>query len=163
MNDTGTTKQHEHHMRQALELALLAAKRGEVPIGAVLVREQEVIGSGHNSPITKHDPTAHAEIQALRQAARNAANYRLPNTTLYVTVEPCTMCVGALIHARVNLLVFGTREPRAGAVVSQHQLPDHPSFNHHLEFTEGILEAECAKLMQEFFQSRRANDQCKQS
>src|SRR5690554_300266 len=112
------TDEHEHWMRQALALAARAEEQGEVPVGAVLVREGGVLGEGFNQPISSHDPTAHAEITALRDAARRAGNYRLPDSTLYVTIEPCAMCCGALVHARVAKVVFGAREPKAGAVCS---------------------------------------------
>ena len=150
-----TDPRHEHYMKQALQLAAQAGERGEVPVGAVLVQDDKVLATGTNSPITLNDPTAHAEIQALRDAARTTGNYRLPGTTLYVTIEPCTMCVGALIHARVALLVFGTREPRAGAVVSQHRLLQSPAHNHRIHHIEGILQAECAQQIQQFFQAKR--------
>ena len=150
-----TDPRHEHYMKQALQLAAQAGERGEVPVGAVLVRDDKVLGTGTNSPITLNDPTAHAEIQALRDAARTTGNYRLPGTTLYVTIEPCTMCVGALIHARIALLVFGAREPRAGAVVSQHRLLQSPAHNHRIDHIEGILQAECAQQIQQFFQAKR--------
>ncbi|MDR0779758.1 MAG: tRNA adenosine(34) deaminase TadA [Pseudomonadales bacterium] len=144
-----------HWMRQALLLARQAEQAGEVPVGAVLVRAGEIVGQGYNCPISSKDPTAHAEIVALRAAARAADNYRLPLSTLYVTLEPCTMCVGALIHARVERLVFGALEPRAGAVVSQQQLATHPAYNHQLQVQGGVLEDECATLLREFFRRRR--------
>lgn len=143
-------------MRLALELGQQAARSGEVPIGAVLVREGEVIGQGFNAPISRHDPTAHAEIQALREAAERIGNYRLPGATLYVTLEPCVMCVGALVHARVSRLVFGAREPKAGAVVSQAQLLDSHPFNWRIETEEGLLAEDCRELMSSFFAQRRA-------
>ena len=159
MSGNGTTAaaavDDEHWMRLALALAQRAADAGEVPVGALLVRNGEVLAEGHNQPIGSHDPTAHAEIVALRAAAARLGNYRLPDTTLYVTIEPCTMCVGAMIHARVARLVFGAREPRAGAVCSQHQLCAHPAYNHRIEYVEGVLEAECAGLMRAFFRNRR--------
>lgn len=142
-------------MAQALEQARLAGAMGEVPIGAILVAGDRVIGRGFNNPIASHDPTAHAEICALRQASRLSQNYRLPGATLYVTIEPCTMCAGALIHARVETLVFGAREPRAGAIVSQQNLLDAHYFNHKVAYTEGILKEECTALLQDFFQSKR--------
>jgi len=142
-------------MRLALEQAELAASEGEVPVGAVLVRDGELLASGYNQPIAGHDPTAHAEIVTLRSAAKTEANYRLPGTTLYVTIEPCTMCVGALIHARVATVVFGAREPRAGALVSQQNLASQSHYNHSLHCIEGILAEECAALMQSFFKARR--------
>ena len=150
-----TDPRHEHYMKQALQLAAQAGERGEVPVGAVLVQDDKVLATGTNASITLNDPTAHAEIQALRDAARTTGNYRLPGTTLYVTIEPCTMCVGALIHARVAFLVFGAREPRAGAVVSRHRLLQSPAHNHRIHHIEGILQAECAQQIQQFFQAKR--------
>ena len=142
-------------MRWALGLAARAAAAGEVPVGAVLVADGQVLGEGWNRPIGACDPTAHAEIDALRAAARRRGNYRLVDTTLYVTLEPCTMCVGALIHARVARLVFGAREPRAGAVASQFRLLDTGCFNHRVVWHEGVLAAECSALLVEFFRARR--------
>lgn len=142
-------------MSLALEQARQAAVLGEVPVGAVVVRDGVVLGSGFNCPISKHDPTAHAEIVALRAAAQNLQNYRLPNTTLYVTIEPCSMCVGAIIHARVERVVFGAPEPRAGAVVSTQQLFDADHYNHRVNYTGGILTEKCATIMQTFFRERR--------
>jgi tRNA(adenine34) deaminase len=142
-------------MQYALELAEMAMVRGEVPVGAVLVRDNTELGRGYNQPIMTNDPTAHAEIVALRDAARAAENYRLPGSTLYVTIEPCTMCVGAMIHARVQRLVFGAKEPRAGAVCSGHRLLDSDTYNHRIEFVAGVLEEECSKLIRDFFRSRR--------
>ena len=143
-------------MQQALVLAREAAAHGEVPVGAVLVSAAgELLGSGFNHPIASHDPTAHAEIVALRMAARNEQNYRLPGSTLYVTIEPCTMCVGAMIHARVTRVVFGASEPRFGALVSQRRLLDTGEFNHFLQYQGGVLAEECGALMREFFKARR--------
>ncbi len=139
----------------ALEQARLAGELGEVPIGAILVAGDKVVGRGFNHPISSHDPTAHAEICALRQSSQISQNYRLPGTTLYVTIEPCTMCAGALIHARIENLVFGACEPRAGAIVSQQKLLDAQYFNHKVTYTEGILKEACSALLQDFFQSRR--------
>ncbi|HWK53585.1 MAG TPA: tRNA adenosine(34) deaminase TadA [Hyphomicrobiales bacterium] len=154
-NVTLVTEVDAQWMRHALVLAQQAGAAGEVPVGAVLVRAGVVLGEGYNQPIGSHDPTAHAEIVALRAAASRVGNYRLPDTTLYVTIEPCTMCVGAMIHARVARLVFGAREPRAGAVCSQHQLGSHPAYNHRIVHVEGVLEAECAALMRAFFRDKR--------
>ena len=142
-------------MRLALELAARAAVAGEVPVAAVLVADGQVVGQGWNCPIGACDPTAHAEINALRDAARRRGNYRLIDTTLYVTLEPCAMCVGALIHARVARLVFGAREPRAGAVASQFRLLDANCFNHRIAWSEGVLATECGALLVDFFRSRR--------
>lgn len=142
-------------MRRALALADRAESEGEVPIGAVLVRDGEVLGEGWNSVITRQDPTAHAEIMALRDAAQVVGNYRLPGTTLYVTLEPCTMCAGALIHARVECLVFAAREPRAGVVCSTCSLLDEPRYNHRVQWQEGVLAEESSQRLRAFFQSRR--------
>jgi tRNA(adenine34) deaminase len=144
-----------HWMQLALEQARLAAERGEVPVGAVVVRDGELLGLGHNQPITAHDPTAHAEIVALRAACAKAGNYRLPETTLYVTIEPCSMCVGAMMHARVGRLVYGAPEPRAGAVQSALQLAGAAHFNHRLDCVGGVLAQECGALMRAFFRARR--------
>lgn len=144
-------------MARCLELARLAAQVGEVPVGAVLVDSQGVVqGEARNASIGARDPTAHAEIGVLRQAAAAVGNYRLPGSTLYVTVEPCTMCAGALVHARVGRLVFAAREPKAGAVVSTAQVLDNPALNHRIEVTMGICEDEAVALMQDFFRMRRA-------
>lgn len=144
-----------HWMRQALALAAAAGEQGEVPVGALVVREGEVLGEGFNAPIGSHDPTGHAEIRALRDAATRMGNYRLPGSTLYVTIEPCTMCVGAMIHARVSRLVFGAREPRAGAVISRLRLLDENHYNHRVRWQEGVLAEESAALITAFFRSRR--------
>lgn len=144
-----------HWMQLALEQAQLAAAAGEVPVGAVLVRDGEQLAAGYNRPISGCDPTAHAEIVALRSAAQAVNNYRLPGTTLYVTIEPCAMCVGAIIHARVARLVYGAPEPRAGAVVSSAQLLDATHFNHRVAYQGGVLGEEAAALMQRFFRERR--------
>lgn len=142
-------------MQRALELARKAQELGEVPIGAVLVRDDQIIGEGFNAPISQQDPTAHAEIMALRDAARRIGNYRLLNTTLYVTIEPCTMCAGALIHARVAQLVYGASEPRSGAAGSIFDILQSASLNHRVEVRHGVLAEECAELMQAFFRTRR--------
>ena len=145
----------ENYMREALRLAAEAARAGEVPVGAVLVSEGRVIGRGRNMPIAANDPTAHAEIVALREAARAAGNYRLTDATLYVTIEPCVMCAGALVNARVRRLVFGARDLRFGGVRSKFRIADSDLLNHHVEITEGVLGAECTRLLQEFFERRR--------
>jgi tRNA(adenine34) deaminase len=150
--DTGVDEQF---MRAALALAGDAARAGEVPIGAVIVRDGVIIGRGHNQPVAASDPTAHAEIVALRDAARQAANYRLTGSTMYVTVEPCLMCVGAMVHARIATLVFGALEPKAGAVESTQRAHEHPALNHRLTVAGGVLAAECGQLMREFFRERR--------
>lgn len=155
---TSDTATHESWMRIALESARTAEALGEVPVGAVLVGPDGEIARGHNAPISQSDPTAHAEINVLREAGRRLKNYRLPGTTLYVTVEPCTMCAGALIHARVEKVVFGAREPKTGAMVSRVQADGSSllaGLNHSLILVEGVLEAECAERMTRFFDSRR--------
>lgn len=145
----------ERWMRHALELAAVAAELGEVPVGAVLVRGEEVVAEGWNCPIGESDPTAHAEIRALRAAGRAARNYRLLDTTLYVTMEPCPMCAGALVHARVSRLVFGAPDPRAGAAGTIFDIVRSPALNHRLDVTSGILEDECRDILQTFFRARR--------
>ena len=146
---------HAPWMREAHRQALLALKAREVPVGAVVVFEGRIVGTGFNQPIGTADPTAHAEIMALRHAARTLGNYRLTGATLYVTVEPCLMCAGALVHARIATLVYGATEPQAGAVRSVMQALDHPSLNHRVDVVVGVLESECRELMQTFFQVRR--------
>ena len=142
-------------MLAALELARAAAAAGEVPVGAVLVRDGQIIGRGRNRPIESHDPTAHAEIEALREGGRWSDNYRLPGTTLYVTMEPCPMCAGALVHARIARVVFGARDRRAGAAGTVFDLVRDARLNHRLEVTGGVLEDACRELLQTFFRSRR--------
>lgn len=142
-------------MQRALELARWAEVDGEVPVGAVLVLDDKVIGEGYNRPIAGHDPTAHAEIRALRAAAERAGNYRLPGTTLYVTLEPCAMCAGAVIHARVQRVVFGARDPKGGAAGSVFDILNGARLNHRVEVEEGVLASECAALLENFFRSRR--------
>jgi len=151
----GENREHERWMREAIIQAKKAGSQNEVPVGAVLVEAGKIIGIGSNRPIGLHDPTAHAEIIALRNASQLKQNYRLPGTILYVTIEPCTMCVGALIHARVGLLVFGARETRAGAVVSQQELLQKVNYNHRMEYVEGVLAAPCGLLVKQFFQAKR--------
>ena len=147
--------EHEDWMRRALSLADRAENEGEVPIGAVLVRDGELLGEGWNSVISTQDPTAHAEIIALRDAARVAGNYRLPGSTLYVTLEPCTMCAGAMIHARVDRLVFAAREPKAGVVCSTCAMLDEPRYNHRVQWQEGVLADKSSQRLQAFFRARR--------
>ncbi len=146
---------HEEWMRRALALADQAGARGEVPVGAVVVRDGDLLGEGWNQVISARDPSEHAERVALRNAAVWAGNYRLPGATLYVTMEPCTMCAGALVHARVELLVFGAREPRAGVICSTCSLLDEPRFNHRVNWQEGVLAEEAGDLLQAFFRKRR--------
>lgn len=145
----------ERFLRRALELARRAGESGEVPVGAVLVRGGEILGEGANAPIAAHDPTAHAEIAALRQAAQLVGNYRLAGTTLYVTLEPCIMCAGALVHARVARLVFGARDLRFGGVRSKFRLADSDLLNHRITVVEGVLAADCLALLRDFFEARR--------
>jgi tRNA(adenine34) deaminase len=142
-------------MQHALVLAQRAEQAGEVPVGAVLVDNDEVIGEGWNQPIGNHDPSAHAEVMALRAAGQRLANYRLPGTTLYVTLEPCIMCVGALIHARIERLVYGAADPRTGAIDSVLKLADDPHLNHRIQCQGGVLSEECGALLKRFFQRRR--------
>jgi tRNA(adenine34) deaminase len=146
---------HAGYMELALKEAARARELGEVPVGAVVVREGAVIGAGCNQPITAVDPTGHAEINALRAAATAAGNYRLPGATLYVTIEPCLMCVGAMIHARIALVVYGAAEPRGGALVSAAHAHETPGLNHRLAILGGVRESECRELIQAFFKERR--------
>ena len=145
---------HEPFMRLALAQAALARAAGEVPVGAIVVLDGAVVGSGYNQPIGTSDPTAHAEVLALREAARAAGNYRLAGATLYVTVEPCLMCVGAIVHARVATVVYGATDPKGGAVRSLLD-PNTLPLNHRFEAVEGVLAEECRQVLQEFFRSRR--------
>lgn len=144
-------------MGYALELAKCAASQGEVPVGAVVVDpvDNALLGRGRNRVIEDNDPTAHAEIVALRDAGTRRGNYRLPGATLYVTVEPCTMCAGALVHARIERLVFGAPEPKAGAVESRARVLDNPAHNHRVAVSGGVMAAECGALMRAFFEARR--------
>lgn len=146
---------HEPFMRLALAEAVYARTIGEVPIGAVVVADGKLIGAGCNRPIGARDPTAHAEVNALRSAATAMGNYRLTGATLYVTVEPCLMCVGAMIHARIGLVVYGAAEPRSGALVSAVRAHETPGLNHQLATLGGILEEECRDLLQAFFREKR--------
>jgi tRNA(adenine34) deaminase len=152
---TNDLAQHEEFMRLALDLAREAEAAGEVPVGAVIVLSGKIIGRGRNSPIFTSDPTAHAEILALRDAGRVIKNYRIEGATLYATLEPCVMCAGALVAARVTNLVFGARDLRFGGVRSKFHIADAEVLNHRVIITEGILGAECAQLMQDFFSKRR--------
>ena len=146
---------HERFMQAALELAREAVSAGEVPVGAVVVVNGDVVGRGFNRPISSHDPTAHAEIVAMRDAAGRLGNYRLVGATMYVTVEPCLMCVGALVHARFGTLVYGAPEPKAGAIDSSQRAHEHPALNHRITVISGVMASECRELMQEFFRERR--------
>lgn len=147
---------HEQWMRRALALADRAENEGEVPIGAVVVKDGQLLGEGWNSVIAYQDPTAHAEIVAMRDAAKLTGNYRLAGATLYVTLEPCTMCAGALIHARIEQLVFAAREPRAGVVCSTCAMLDEPRYNHSVKWQEGVLAEESSERLKAFFKSRRS-------
>lgn len=150
------TDTDRYWMQQALALADEAVQHDEVPVGALVVLDGRCIGRGFNRPVSGRDPTAHAEIQALRDAAQYQDNYRLPDCTLYVTIEPCTMCLGAMVHARIGTLVFGAREPRYGAVVSGARLLETAAFNHYPAYREGVLAEGCAEVMRAFFRRRRA-------
>jgi tRNA(adenine34) deaminase len=145
----------EELMREALRLARLGARAGEVPVGAVAVECGQIVASAYNAPISRNDPTAHAEILALRQAAERCGNYRLEGVTLYCTLEPCAMCAGALVAARIERLVFGTRDLRFGAVRSKFQLADSEMLNHRVEIVEGVLAPECVELLRAFFAGKR--------
>ncbi len=147
----------ESYLRRALDLAREAEQAGEVPVGAVVVYRDRVVGRGRNSPVATSDPTAHAEILALREAGAALGNYRLEGATLYVTIEPCVMCAGALVAARVSRLVFGARDLRFGGVRSKFRVADAEVLNHRVEIVEGVLGAECTALMQDFFGGRRKN------
>tara|TARA_R110000764_G_scaffold61741_2_gene131539 strand:- start:34118 stop:34588 length:471 start_codon:yes stop_codon:yes gene_type:complete len=142
-------------MRLALAEAQHGAERGEVPVGAVLVQDGQVIGRGFNQPISSNDPSAHAEMVAIRQAATAAQNYRLPGSTLYVTLEPCTMCAGLLVHSRVGRLVYGAQEPKSGAILSRSQVLEQPWMNHRMLVEGGVLAQECGELLSGFFRDRR--------
>ena len=146
---------HEQWMRLALAEAATAGQAGEVPVGAVLIRDGEIIGRGHNQPIASHDPTAHAEINALRDAAAKAANYRLPGSTLYVTLEPCLMCAGAIVQARIEVVVFGARDEESGAAGSVANVLETPLNNHRCRVVAGVLARDCAALLGDFFANRR--------
>jgi len=151
------TEHDEYWMAKALMLAQCAAGQGEVPVGAVVVdADNNLIGEGWNQPIGARDPSAHAEIVALRQAAKNVGNYRLPGATLYVTIEPCTMCAGALIHSRIDRVVIGALEPKAGAVVSQSRVLDGDYNNHRVSYVTGVLDQQASAAMSDFFRQRRA-------
>lgn len=146
----------ELYMTEALRLAASAQLAGEVPVGAVVVSDGRIVGRGWNQVVSLSDPSAHAEIQALRDAARQLGNYRLSGCQLYVTLEPCAMCAGAIVHARISRLVFGARDPKAGACGSIMQVINHPRLNHRMEVTEGVLAGRCMEILQAFFRDRRA-------
>lgn len=144
-------------MLEAINLARDAERAGEVPVGAIVVRDNEIIGKGFNSPISRNDPTAHAEIVAMRDAASNIGNYRLTGTTLYVTLEPCMMCAGAMVHARIDHLVYGTEDPKTGVIKSRANMFELDFLNHRIEITADILSQECGELLKKFFRQRRKN------
>lgn len=145
----------EHWMRQAIIIAQAAAARGEVPVGAIVVKDDVIVGRGGNQPIAADDPTAHAEIVALREAGAALGNYRLPGCSLYVTLEPCAMCAGAIMHARIARVVFGAHDPKTGACGSVVDLFAQPQLNHHATVSAGVLAKECAGLLSDFFAARR--------
>ena len=153
---TDVLKIDSEWMQLALEQAAIAASKGEVPVGAVIVSQNKIIGSGFNAPITLNDPTAHAEVQALRDACQNTQNYRLPDdAVMYVTLEPCTMCVGALVHARVSKVVFGATEPKAGSLISARKLFETGYYNHQFLVEAGCLHEQCSQQLSHFFKMRR--------
>lgn len=145
----------QQFMARALELARYAQASGEVPVGAVIVKDNRIIAEGWNQPIATHDPSAHAELFAMRAAARVLQNYRLIDTTLYVTLEPCAMCAGAMVHARVKRLVYAAPDLRAGAAGSIFNIVQHEALNHRVEVTSGVMESECAAVLRDFFRTRR--------
>ena len=155
VNDEVHIMKSEVWMQRAVELARFAGEKDEVPVGAVVVMDDEIIGEGWNQPISSNDPTAHAEIVALRLAASRAGNYRLPGAEMYVTLEPCVMCAGAIIHARVDRVIFGARDPKTGAAGSVFDILQTERLNHRVAVTAGVLETECATILREFFSARR--------
>lgn len=142
-------------MEQALEQARMAAQAGEVPVGAVVIKDGKILGSGHNRNLLDNDPTAHAEIVAVRQAAAKIGNHRLTGCEMFVTIEPCAMCAGAMIHARIARLVYGAGDPKAGAAGSALEVLNHPRLNHQIKITPGVLAEQCSEILQEFFRARR--------
>lgn len=154
--DIAANAADETFMRAALDLARKAAQAGEVPVGAVVVRDGQIIGRGSNAPISRHDPSAHAEIVAMRDAAMHIGNYRLAGCELFVTLEPCVMCVGAMFHARIARVVYGAKEPKTGAAGSVFNLFTEPLLNHHARIEGGVLAEECGKVLSDFFAMRRA-------
>lgn len=148
--------QDDHWMRRALAVAAEGANVGEVPVGAVVVRQGQLLGEGYNAPISAHDPTAHAEIRALRAACQAVGNYRLPGATLYITLEPCAMCAGAIVHARIDRVVFAATEPKAGAIVSTQRFFEMPQLNYRVTAEGGLLAEDAAELLKSFFARRRA-------
>ena len=154
-SDESAESVDEEFMRAALDLASEAEAAGEVPVGAIVVIEGRIVGRGYNSPVSQQDPTAHAEVLAIRQAAKAVGNYRLMGSTLYVTLEPCPMCAGAMVHARVGRLVFGARDLRFGGIRSKFRLADSDLLNHRLEVVEGVCAADCVERLQRFFGGKR--------
>ncbi|MBN1381664.1 MAG: tRNA adenosine(34) deaminase TadA [Deltaproteobacteria bacterium] len=148
-------KTDEQYMRIALDQAEWAYKRGEVPVGAVIICKGEILSKAYNRPIKMNDPTAHAEILAIRKACRKIGNYRLCDVTLFTTLEPCVMCAGSILHARINRVVYGTEDPKGGALVSLHRLFDDQRFNHNVEITGGVLKYHCQEILHRFFQGKR--------
>ena len=146
----------EFWIEEALREGQRAEAAGEVPVGAIVVFEGQIVGRGHNRPISSHDPTAHAEILALREAGQRLGNYRLPGCDLYVMVEPCAMCAGAIVHARIGRLVYGAADPKAGAVVSVLRILENPALNHQVRVTSGVLAGRCMEMVQGFFRNRRS-------
>jgi tRNA(adenine34) deaminase len=152
-------KPDEFWMEEALREGQRAQAAGEVPVGAVVVCEEQIVGRGHNRPISSHDPTAHAEILALREAGQRVGNYRLAGCDLYVTVEPCAMCAGAIVHGRIRRLVYGASDPKAGAVISVMRVLENPALNHQVEVTAGVLAGRCMEQVQGFFREKRGRDE----
>ncbi len=152
---TTSRDEDEHWMREALLFAEEAASRGEIPVGAVLIDKKGLLAAAGNSPISRHDPTAHAEILVMRRAGKDVQNYRLPGTTLYVTLEPCIMCMGAMIHARIDRLVYGATDPKTGAAASVYTIGTDGCLNHRIEISSGILAERCGALLKAFFKARR--------
>ena len=156
MTEVNATNEDDHWMKQALQLADVAASHGEIPVGAVVVCDGKVVGKGFNRPIGSHDATAHAEIMALREAGKTLGNYRLVDCTLYVTLEPCPMCAGALVHSRIKRLVYGADDKRTGCAGSLMDLLNHPGLNHQVEVCAGVLGERCSSELSAFFRARRA-------
>jgi tRNA(adenine34) deaminase len=159
LNSTDTAHADQSYMQLALQLAQAAAQAGEVPVGAIVVKDGIVIGRGSNAPISSHDPTAHAEVIAMREAATHLGNYRLVDCTLYVTLEPCAMCSGAIQHARIAKLIYGASDPKTGACGSVVNLMNEPKLNHHTEVVGGFLAKECGEILSDFFKQRRSKPQ----
>ena len=158
----GDPEQDAFWMRKALNLAQLAGRLGEVPVGALVVCHNRVLGWGYNSPVSRKDPSAHAEILALRAAARVRDNYRLIDCDLYVTLEPCSMCAGALVHSRIRRLIYGASEPKAGAIASRAQVLQQGGLNHHVDVVSGVLAEPCGQLLSDFFRDRRRQNKERQ-